>query len=64
MIDLVPHSFKVTPVDLFKEMKLAKYRVRYVVNNVDREMVIMAKNKDEALEKCINYLEGKTNDNE
>jgi hypothetical protein len=64
MIDLVPHSFKVRPVDLFKDMKFIKYRVTYIVNNVDREMIVMAKNKDDALEKCIDYLEGKTNDNE
>ena len=59
MNDLVPHSFKVTPFDLFKDMKLVKYRVTYIVNNVDREMIIMAKNGQEALEKCKNYLEGR-----
>jgi hypothetical protein len=59
VIDLVPHSFVVKPYDLFKDMKLVKYRVTYVVNNVDREMIIMAKNGKEALKKCKDYLEGK-----
>lgn len=59
MNDLVPHSFVVKRVDMHNDMRIVKYRVKYVVNNVDREMIVMAKNQDEALEKCKSYLEGK-----
>jgi hypothetical protein len=57
--DLVPHSFKVIKARKTNDMKLIMYRVKYIVNNVDREMIIMAKNEQAALEKCKDYLEDK-----
>jgi len=55
--DLKPHSFMATCLDMNNDAKLVKHKVKYVVNNVDREWVVMAKNPIDAIKKTQQYLE-------
>jgi len=54
--DLKPHSFVARCVDMNSDAKLVKHKVTYVVNNVDREWVVMAKDPMDAIKKTQEYL--------
>jgi hypothetical protein len=55
--DSKPHSFMATCLDMNNDAKLVKHKVKYVVNNVDREWVVMAKDPMDAIKKTQQYLE-------
>ena len=54
--DLKPHSFMATCLDMNNDAKLVKHKVKYVVNNVDREWVVMAKDPMDAIKRTQEYL--------
>ena len=54
--DLKPQGFMATCIDMNNDAKLVKHKVRWVVSNVDREMVVMAKDPMDAIERVRQYL--------
>ena len=56
--DLVPHSFTARCLDMANDAKLVKHKVSWVVNNVDREWVVMAKDPVDAIKRTQEYLKG------
>ena len=54
--DLKPQDFMATCIDMNNDAKLVKHKVRWVVSNVDREMVVMAKDPMDAIERVRQYL--------
>jgi hypothetical protein len=57
-LDLEPHSFRSECIDLKSDAPMVKHRVSYVVNNVDREWIVMAKDPMDAIDRTRNYLKG------
>jgi ribonuclease HI len=57
--DLVPHGFTARCLDMNNDSKLVKHKVSWVVNNVDREWVVMAKDPMDAIKRTQEYLKEK-----
>lgn len=57
--DLVPHSFTARCLDMNNDAKFVKHKVSWIVNNVDREWVVMAKDPMDAIKKTQEYLKEK-----